>query len=112
MGIYTFNETTATLVAQTASDTTLFGSLVTAYQRSLATDGGYPSTYTLNAGARYGVGLIVIGTTMPNVIGRAVGVGASSISPRMSGTLASQSDLPATATISASQQTQPFARLS
>jgi hypothetical protein len=112
MGLYTFDESTATLVARTASDTTLFSSLVTAYQRSLATAGSFPASYTLTAGTRYGVAVVIVGSTIGNVVGRTVGVGASALGPRMSGTLASQSDLPATATISASQQTQPFARLS
>jgi len=111
-GLYTFDETTATLVARVASDTTLFGSLVTAYQRSFATAGGYPSSYTLNAGSRYGIGVIVVGTTMPNLVGRAVGIGVSGLSPRMSGSLASQSDLPTSATVGTSQQSQQFSRLS
>jgi hypothetical protein len=112
MGLYTFDESTATLVARTASDTTLFGSLVTAYQRSFATAGSFPASYTLTAGTRYGVAVVIVGSTIGNVLGRTVGVGASAITPRMSGTLTSQSDLPTTATISVSQQTQPFARLS
>jgi len=112
MGLYTFDETTATLVARCASDTTLFNSTITAYTRSFATAGGFPSSYTLNAGSRYGVGVIVVGTTMPSLGLRAVNVALSSLTPRMSGTLASQSDLPASATITTSQQSQPFARLS
>jgi len=112
MGLYTFDESTATLVARTASDTTLFASLLTAYQRSFATAGGFPASYTLTAGTRYGAAVVVVGSTIPNILGRTVGVGASGLSPRMSGSLSSQSDLPTTATISTSQQTQPFARLS
>jgi hypothetical protein len=112
MGLYTFNETTATLVARCASDTTLFTSTITAYTRAFNTTGGYPATYTLNAGTRYGVGVIVVGTTMPSLGLRAVNVALASLTPRMSGTLTSQSDLPASATITTSQQSQPFARLS
>jgi hypothetical protein len=112
MGLYTFNETTATLVARCASDTTLFTSSLTTYQRSFNTNGGFPSSYTLNAGARYGVGVIVTGTTMPSIGLRPVNIALSSLTPRMSGLLTSQSDLPTSATITTSQQSQPFARLS
>jgi hypothetical protein len=112
MGLYTFDESTATLVAHTASDTTLFQSLLTAYQRSFATASGFPASYTLTAGTRYGVAVVAVGSTIPSIVGRTVGVGVSALGPRMSGSLSSQSDLPTTATISASQQTQPFARLS
>jgi hypothetical protein len=112
MGLYTFDETTATLVARCASDTTLFTSNLTAYTRSFATAGGFPSSYTLAAGTRYGVGVIVVGTTMPSLGLRPVNIALSSLPPRMSGTLSAQSDLPTTATITAGQQSQPFARLS
>jgi hypothetical protein len=112
MGLYTFNETTATLVARCASDTTLFTSALTTYQRSFNTTGGFPSSYTLNAGTRYGVGVIVVGTTMPTLGIRPVNVALASLTPRMSGTVTSQSDLPTSATITTSMQSQPFARLS
>ena len=111
MGLYTFDGSTATLVARSASDTTLFTATATSYQRSFSTAGGFPSSYQLVAGTRYGVAVVCTGTTMPNLASRAVGVGVSALSPRMSGTLASQSDLPTSTTITTGQQTQPFARL-
>lgn len=111
MGLYTFDGTTATLVARVASDTTLFTATATSYQRSFATAGGFPSSYQLVSGTRYGVAVLCVGTTMPNLASRAVGIGVSGLSPRMSGTLTSQSDLPASSAITVSQQSQPFARL-
>jgi hypothetical protein len=96
MGLYTFDETTATLVARTASDTTLFNVASTVYNRSFNTTGGYPATYTLQAGQRYGQALICVGTTMPTIAYNQVastGVVAA-LTPRITGIAGSQSDLP------------------
>lgn len=112
MGLYTFNETTATLVARCASDTSLFAATATSYQRSFSTVGSFPSSYELVAGTRYGVAVLCTGTTMSNLASRAVGIGVSALSPRMSASISGQTDLPTSATITTSQQTQPFARLS
>lgn len=110
-GIYTYNETTATLVARTASDTTIFGTVNTSYQRSLNTTGGYPATYTLTAGTRYGIGVVIVGTTPPTLAGKALAVGVSSLTPKTNGTITGQSDLPTTATSIGTAQGHPFARL-
>jgi Major tropism determinant N-terminal domain len=112
MGLYTFDETTATLVARTASDTTLFTSTLTTYQRSFSSVGGFPASYTCVSGSRYGIGVIVIGTTMPSIGIRPVNISIAALTPRMSGTLASQSDLPTSASITACMQSHPWARLS
>jgi hypothetical protein len=69
MGLYTFDESTATLVARTASDTTLFNTATTLYTRSFDTTGGYPSSYTLVAGTRYAIGVIQVGTTIAQLQG-------------------------------------------
>lgn len=113
MGIYTYTEGgTATLVARTASDTTLFAAANTTYTRSLDTTGGYPATYTLNAGTRYGVAYICVGTTQPQMVGRAVPVSVGVLSPRLSGgSSTGLSDLPASFTPNQNSQA-PFARLS
>lgn len=111
MGIYSMDETTATLVARTASDTTLFTSASTAYTRSLATTGGYPATYTLSAGSRYAVAVICVGTTAPLYAGRLMNAGVSGLTPRMNSSLASQSDLVASTTTFSGAQGQPWARL-
>jgi hypothetical protein len=114
MGIYTFDETTATLVARTASDTTLYNTVSTAYQRSFATAGGFPASYQLTAGTRYGVGIIFVGTTMPVNVARLNSPAVHTQTPRTTANLGSQSDLPTTAAASAFgiQQGMPFARLS
>jgi hypothetical protein len=111
MGIYTMDETTATLVARTASDTTLFTAASTAYTRSLSTAGGFPASYTLNAGSRYGVAVISVGTTAPLYAGRAMNAGVSALSPRVNSSLASQTDLVASTTTFSGAQGQPWARL-
>ena len=114
MGIYTYptDGSTATLVARTASDTTLFAATNTTYTRSLDTTGGYPSSYTLNAGTRYGVAYICVGTTQPQLVGRVVVTVVAGVSPRLSGSSATGlSDLPTTFTPNANSQAA-YARLS
>jgi hypothetical protein len=111
MGLYTFDETTATLVARCASDTSLFASVNTSYQRAFNTTGGFPASYTCTAGTRYGIGVIGVGTTMPTYSGKAVMVAVSGLTPRTNATLGSQSDLPSTATSLGTAQGHPFARL-
>jgi hypothetical protein len=111
LGLYTFDETTATLVARTASDTTLFAAINTAYSRSLNATGGYPTSYTLTAGVRYGFAIITVGTTMPTITGRQIGTGVASLAPRMSGDSSGRTDLPTTTTVTAALG-QVFGRLS
>jgi hypothetical protein len=62
-GIYTRSGSTFTLVARTASDTTIFAATNTRYTRALATAGGYPSTYSMTAGSEYWIGYIIVGAT-------------------------------------------------
>jgi hypothetical protein len=112
MGIYTYTEGgTATLVARTASDTTLFTANNTVYTRSLATAGGFPATYTLEAGTRYGAAYICVCTTAPAVLGRSVGAPVAGLSPRLSGLSTAQTDLPSSFTPAINGATH-FARLS
>jgi hypothetical protein len=110
MGLYTYDETTVTLVARTASDTTLFAATNTAYTRSLATAGGYPATYTLTAGTRYGAAVIAVGTTAPNFAGRTVTTSVGGQTPRMAASLSSQTDLVTTGT-PGTAQANIYARL-
>lgn len=113
MGLVTFDEATgtATLVAQTASDTTLFTSTRTAFTRSFSTAGGFPATYTLNAGTRYGVALLCVGTTMPTIQGNSGIAEMSALTPRLSAIRTSQSDL-STVTVSSAQSQVLYARFS
>ena len=100
IGLYTFDGTTATLVARTAVDTTLFSSTNTAYIRSLDTTGGYPATYDLVAGQRYALAVIWTGSSPATVYTAfdLIPSAMSALSPRMTGLVAGQTDLPATAT--------------
>lgn len=115
MGLYTFDESVATLVARTASDTTLFTATRTLYTRSLDTAGGYPATYTLQAGVRYGVAVIAVGTTGPSLSGIGSLAEITGLAPRVAASRASQTDLPASVSNAAfglGATLYPWARLS
>jgi hypothetical protein len=62
-GIYTRSGTTFTLVARTASDTTIFNAANTKFTRALNTTGGYPATYTMTAGTEYFISVIQVAST-------------------------------------------------
>jgi hypothetical protein len=114
MGLYTFDGTTATLVARTANDTTLFNSLYTSYTRSFSTTGGYPASYTLTAGSRYAFAYIVVAATMPTIYNAPLGdnnagvIGA--LSPRISGVRTGQTDLLVSTTINGPSDQVPWFR--
>jgi hypothetical protein len=114
MGLYTFDGTTATLVARTADDTTLFNSLYTSYTRSFSTTGGYPASYTLTAGSRYAFAYIVVAATMPTIYNAPLGdnnagvIGA--LSPRISGVRTGQTDLLVSTTINGPSDQVPWFR--
>jgi len=111
VGLYTFDETTATLVARIANDTSLFTTINTSYLRSFSTAGGYPASYSLVAGVRYGIGVSVVGSTLPTFCGKTIAVGISSLTPRTNAVF-SGSDLPTTANSFSTAQGHIFARLS
>jgi hypothetical protein len=67
-GIYTRSGTTFTLVARTASDTSIFAAANTKYTRALNTTGGYPATYTMIAGSEYFVSVIQLATTTATLL--------------------------------------------
>jgi hypothetical protein len=94
-GLYTFDGTTATLVARTNSTaTTTFNTANTVYARTFDTTGGYPASYDLVAGTRYAIALIGVGTTPGNIVGATGVATVLALAPRLNGALASQSDLP------------------
>ena len=99
LGLYTFDGATATLVARTAVDTTLFSSTNTAYIRSFDTTGGYPATYNLIAGQRYALAVIWVGSSPATVYTafELIPSAMSTLSPRMTGVVSGQTDLPTTA---------------
>lgn len=97
-GIYTRSGTTFTLVARTASDTTIFNGVNVKFTRALDTTGGYPATYTMNAGTTYWVSVIVVASGAPTVL---AGVGrnpASQVCGAAAYSQSSQSDLVASST--------------
>lgn len=99
-GIYTRSGTTFTLVARTASDTSIFAAISTKYTRALDTAGGYPATYTMTAGTEYYIAVIQVGTggasTLQGANRQGTAAGVATGYPYY--TTASQSDLAATAT--------------
>ena len=113
-GLYTWNETTkvATLVAKTANDITVLASGNVVYTRSFDTTGGWPATYTLNAGQRYAVASLAIATTTPNMFGMYPGSNLLQLTPIMSKSLTGQSDLPVSATLTTAGGQTYFSRLS
>lgn len=98
MGLYSVDSAGAgTLVASTASDTSLFASTNTIYTRSLT------ASFAKQAGQRYAFALLVVtGTTAPTTVTTAsittIGGLLASVAPRSAGTLAAQTDLPASFT--------------
>ncbi len=114
LGLYTFDGTTATLVARTDSDVTLLGTTNTVFTRAFSTTGGYPSTYTLQAGTRYAIAVLYVGTTAPTVYTAFANIPAalSSLGPRLSGYVASQTDLPSTSNSFTATAIAPWGRLS
>lgn len=102
MGIYSLTGTTYTLLARTASDTTLGAATNTEYSRALSTTGtrqdssAFPASLTLTPGQIYALAVIYVGTTMPNLsqggTGMSTTMGARAGSRYVSG----QSDLPLT----------------
>jgi hypothetical protein len=70
LALYTYNPTpnTATLVARTANDTTM---MTAAGLKTipLSITGGYPATYTINAGTTYGFVILTDGTSAGSVLG-------------------------------------------
>ena len=114
IGLYTFDGTTATLVARTASDTSLLSTANTVFTRALSSVGGFPETYTLQAGTRYALGFIFVGSTPGTIYTAFASLPAaiSSLAPRVGGAVPLQSDLPATGTSFTSTTVIPWGRLS
>lgn len=115
LGLFTVNTTTneITLVARTANDTTICATPNTAHARLFDTTGGFPASYQLVAGARYAVGLIVVGaTTTPTLHTTGTGGAPLSLSPRMNGLLTGRTDLPTTPVTPSTAGSMPWFRLS
>lgn len=76
-----------TLVAQTASDTTIFAAASTEYERNLE------AAYQLRKGTRYAAGFIIVGGAPGNVRASASLTTAAGKAPRVVGLKAGQADL-------------------
>jgi hypothetical protein len=71
LGLYTVAANgDMTLVARTASDTTMGNTALSLYQAALNTTGGYPASYTYIPGQRYAHAIINVGTTMTPIMGQ------------------------------------------
>jgi len=118
MGLFTVNTSTnaVTLVARTASDATLWNTAFITYTRAFDTTGGFPSTYTLNAGTTYAIGFIGYNTGgvygQPAVVGGATLTVIHSYAPFIYGQILTQTDLPTAATVPVlTTGAGPYARL-
>jgi len=93
MGIYTWDGSTLTLVARTASDTTLFSTSGTIYTRILDTTGGYPASYTLAAGTRYAVAVVVVASATGSLLAGSAPNTLAGLSPRTQAARSGVTDL-------------------
>lgn len=113
MGLYTWDGSTLTLVARTASDTTLFTSSATVFLRSFDTSGSYPSTYTLAAGTRYAVAVIVVASSIPLLLAGNAPNTIAGLTPRVQAARNGATDLQTSvSTFQATADTIIWARLS
>ena len=114
LGLYMFDGTTATLVARTASDTSLLSTTNTVFTRTLSDVGGYPATYTLQAGVRYALGFIFVGATPGTVYTAFAALPAAigALAPRVVGAVPLQTDLPTTSNSFTATTVIPWGRLS
>jgi hypothetical protein len=88
LGLFTMNDTTgvATCVAKCDNDTTIGTTTGTIYTRSFSTTGGFPSTYTLQAGTRYGFGIYSSATSPISISGQTMRENTQlSLLPRLCG---------------------------
>lgn len=115
-GLYTFNDATgaATLVARTASSTSIFASANTLATLIFSTTGGYPATYTLVPGTRYALGVIIVASNPGSVYTayNSQPLVLSSLSPRTTGVVGAQTDLPATTTVATATSVAVWGRFS
>lgn len=94
MGIYSVDGSgNLTLLAATASDTTLWATASTAYTKALTAGAA------LTVGSRYAMGWIcVTGVAMPSMMGSALPTGVSQIAPILAAVSTGQTDMPASIT--------------
>jgi hypothetical protein len=96
LGIYLVTDSATTLVARTASDTTLCTVANSYNTRPLSAAGGFPASYTFQSGQRYAASLVFVGGTQPTLASCLPTLGIAT--PYLAGGATGQSDLPATVT--------------
>jgi hypothetical protein len=114
-GLYTVDASdNATLVARTDNDTGILSSANTAYTKPFSVLSGYPASYTLEAGQRYAVAIIMVATGAGSVYMNYASpiTTINSLPPRMTGAAGSQADLPTSRTTYSNTVSTPWARLS
>lgn len=96
LGLYRINDDgTATLVAATANDLTLFATVNIVFSAALDTAGGLPARYRLLAGQRYAVGVLGVGGTVGALRGALPHLTIATRKPILAGTAGTgQADLP------------------
>jgi hypothetical protein len=93
-GLYTADASgNGTLVARTASDTTIFNASNTVFTRALDTTGGYPASYTLTAGTRYAVAICIAAANTGSVSGVSCPGVIAALSPRVQGVRTGANDI-------------------
>jgi hypothetical protein len=120
MALFTVDRTNTqvTMVARTASDSTLWNTTSAVYTRALSTVGGFPATYTLTAGQTYAVGCYTYNTggtyNAPTIIANpSINTAMNGLSPFIVGIATGASgDIPTTAlTVNTNAGNGPWARL-
>jgi hypothetical protein len=121
LGLYTFDGTTHTLVAQTADVKASFNANNAAVTAAFSTVGGFPATYDLVAGTLYYVGILQTGTTPASINGPGTPSTVAGIAsflntgtPKLSRSIGGQTDLGSTYTDSGLNNSaiMAYARLS
>jgi len=95
IGLYsvTIDETGGTLLASTANDVNLWNAANTGYTKAFTAPIG------VNAGQRYALGMLFVGTTPPTIIGSGSNQGLTAEAaqaPRLTSAMTGQADLPGT----------------
>jgi hypothetical protein len=113
LGLYQFvSPSSATLLARTANDPTLFTTAFTIYTRNFDTTGGYPSSVTLTAGTVYAIAQIAVGDVMGGRPTYASQNNPFTVQPLAGGSRTGQSTLPQNLTSISSSSVVTWGRLS
>ena len=110
LGLYSFDETTVTRLAQTAVDNSLFSAGLTTYTKAF--DNSVATSVNLIQGNRYGVAIITVGTLSSQLLGAPQSDNhINSLSPKLVMTLPGQTDLVASSNSLINTTTAIWSRL-